>query len=164
MSHCHTCELIERRDKGLAPLWDSIHRAPYWDVVHGYDTSILGWLVLASRRHIAAIDELTENEATELGQLIRQVSLALKQTTGCAKTYVAQFAEHPDHPHVHFHLVARMNDLSTEWRGPNIFKCLGVSVEQRVSEEAMNQLAIQIRQYLKKSALTVTLPTATRVR
>ncbi|MDX2136516.1 MAG: hypothetical protein SF123_00350 [Chloroflexota bacterium] len=32
---------------------------------------------------------------------------ALRTTTGCAKTYVAQFAEHLDHPHVHFHIIMR---------------------------------------------------------
>jgi len=78
MMPCKTCELIARRDAGLAPLWDSIHRTTYWDVAHSYDTALPGWLVLVARRHITAVDELTEAEATELGRLIRRTSVALK--------------------------------------------------------------------------------------
>jgi len=143
MSPCHTCELIQRRDAGNAPDWDCIHRTPYWDVVHSYNTTLPGWLVLVARRHITSIAELTEAEAAEFGPLMRQVSLILQDLTGCAKTYVMQFAEQADHPHVHFHIVPRMPDLPADCRGPNIFKYLGV--QEPLTEEAMNQLALQIR-------------------
>jgi diadenosine tetraphosphate (Ap4A) HIT family hydrolase len=149
---CNTCERITQRDTGEAPLWDNIHRAHYWDVVHAYNTSLYGWLVLVARRHITAIDELTEDEALELGKLIRLVSIILKELTGCSKTYVIQFAEAAGHPHVHFHIVPRMDDLPTDHRGPNIFKYLGVADEERVSEDAMNQLALQVRQRLAAGA------------
>ena len=145
---CHTCELIAQRDAGHAPLWDSIYRAHYWDVVHSYNTSLLGWLVLVARRHIAAIDEMTEDEAVELGQMIRCVSVALKQVTSCAKTYVIQFAEASGHQHVHFHVVARMVDLPEDFRGPYIFRHLGVPEDKRVTEAAMNQLAARIQPLL----------------
>ena len=110
INRCHTCELVARRDAGEAPLWDAIYRSQYWDVVHSYNTSLPGWLVLVARRHMAAIDEMNDEEAVELGRLIRHVSLALKEATGCVKTYVIQFAEAADHPHVHFHVVPRMAD------------------------------------------------------
>src|SRR5688572_7534615 len=108
MTDCHTCELTKQRDSGDAPLWDNIYRTQYWDVVHCNRTSLLGWLILVARRHIAAVDELSEEEAVELGKLIRQVSTILKQLTGCVKTYVVQFAEAPGHQHVHFHIMPRM--------------------------------------------------------
>lgn len=148
MTLCHTCELIERRDTGNAPRWDSIHRTAHWDVVHSYNTSLPGWLVLVIRRHIAAIDEMTDAEATELGTLIRQMSIALKQVTGCGKTYVIQFAEAPEHPHVHFHIVPRMADHPDDHKGPNVFKYLGVSDEERVSEDDMDKIALDIRRRL----------------
>ena len=96
---CKTCALTARRSLGSAPLWDCIHRAQFWDVVHAYNSALPGWLVLVAQRHIEAIDELTQSEAAELGLMIRHVSLALKEVTGCLKTYVIQFAEHKDHPH-----------------------------------------------------------------
>jgi diadenosine tetraphosphate (Ap4A) HIT family hydrolase len=147
-NHCRTCELITKRDAGTAPLWDCIQRTQYWDVVHSYNTALPGWLVLVARRHMAAIDEMTEDEAVELGRLIRQVSLALKEVTGCAKTYVMQYAEHPDHPHVHFHIVPRMPDQPEERKGQNIFGYLGVPENERVSEERMNEIAAAVRRFL----------------
>ncbi|MCP4428687.1 MAG: HIT family protein, partial [Chloroflexi bacterium] len=83
---CHTCELLAQRDTGTAPLWDNVHRTQHWDVVHSYNTALPGWLVLVVRRHIEAIDELTETEAAELGVLMQRVSAALKEITGCVKT------------------------------------------------------------------------------
>jgi diadenosine tetraphosphate (Ap4A) HIT family hydrolase len=147
-ANCHTCTLLAQRDTGTVPLWDSIYRSQYWDVVHSYNTSLLGWLVLVARRHMTAIDETTESEAIELGSLLRRVSVALKESTGCAKTYVIQFAEAAEHPHVHFHVVPRMVDQPAERRGPGIFGYLGVPDHERVSEEAMNQIGLVVRRLL----------------
>jgi diadenosine tetraphosphate (Ap4A) HIT family hydrolase len=144
MAECHTCELIKRRDSGDAPLWDCIVRTEYWDVAHAYNTSLLGWLVLIARRHIAAIDEMTDEEAIEMGRLVRRVSLVLKAETGCLKTYVVQFAEAQGHAHVHFHIIPCMPDQPAEVKGPRIFKYLGVSETEQVSEAAMNALALEI--------------------
>lgn len=96
MKTCKTCELIANRDAGTAPLWDCIYRTLLWDVAHCYDTALPGWLVLVARRHIESLDELTDPEAVELGRLIRRTSAALKEITGCLKTYVIQFAESLD--------------------------------------------------------------------
>lgn len=148
---CKTCDLIRRRDEGLAPLWDSIHRTPYWDVVHSYNTALPGWLVLVARRHIEAVDELTDEEASELGVLLRRVSAALRTVTGCVKTYVVQFAEHKDHPHVHFHIIPRMADLSDDYRSTNIFRYLNADQEMRVNDEAMNEMAIEIQRILRSN-------------
>ncbi len=145
---CQTCELVARRDAGIAPLWDSIHRTQYWDVVHSYNTALPGWLVLVARRHIEAIDELTDEEAAELGILLRRVSLALKEITGCLKTYVIQFAEAAEHPHVHFHVIPRMADQPEDRRSTKIFGYLGVPEEERVSEGTMNLIAVKVRESL----------------
>jgi len=149
---CKTCELLQRRDAGTAPLWDCIHRAPGWDVVHSFNSSLPGWLCLVARRHIEAIDELTDDESIELGRLIRLTSQALKETTGCAKTYVIQFAEHKEHPHVHFHIVPRMADQPEEFRSLGIFGYLGATEEDRIGEEEMNELALQVRNFLRQPA------------
>ncbi|MBI5566126.1 MAG: HIT family protein [Chloroflexi bacterium] len=146
--HCRTCELIARRDTGTAPMWDNILRTPFWDVVHSYNTSLPGWLVLVARRHIEAIDALTEDEAVELGQLLRRVSIALREVTGCVKTYVIQFAEQAEHPHVHFHLVPRMADQPEDRRGGQVFGYLGVAEKDRVPEETLTALAAQIQSIL----------------
>lgn len=141
---CKTCELIARRDLGESPLWDNILRTDHWDVVHAYNTSLPGWLVLVARRHIEAIGELTDEEAAELGVLLRRVSAILREVTGCVKTYVMQFAEAEGHSHVHFHIVPRMADQPAERHSVGIFGYLGVPEEERVSDERMNGIAKRV--------------------
>jgi diadenosine tetraphosphate (Ap4A) HIT family hydrolase len=141
MDSCTTCDLVARRDAGAAPPWDSIHRTPHWDVVHAFGTSLEGWIVLVSREHRHAIADLTEDEAAELGPLVRRVSGALHEVVGCEKTYVAQFAEAPGHRHVHVHVVPRASDLPGEHRGPRVFELIGVPGDQWVPEARMDEIA-----------------------
>jgi diadenosine tetraphosphate (Ap4A) HIT family hydrolase len=145
---CHTCELVERRDRGEAPPWDCIARAPHWDVGHAFDTSIEGWLVLVLRRHATSVADLLDSEAASLGPLIAATSRALERVLRCTRVYVAQFAEHPLHPHVHFHLIARPPNLAAGEVGPGIFTRLGVAPEQRVSDTRMNEIAAAVRRHL----------------
>jgi diadenosine tetraphosphate (Ap4A) HIT family hydrolase len=144
MPDCQTCELVARRDAGDAPPWDRILRTASWDIVHAFGTAVEGWIVLVLRRHITTMADLTDEEARELGPLLREVSRALQATTGCAKTYVAQFAEDPRHPHVHVHVIPRPQDLEDEQRGPGIFSLLGVPEDRCVPEARMNQIAEDI--------------------
>jgi diadenosine tetraphosphate (Ap4A) HIT family hydrolase len=144
---CKSCELISHRDAGDAPIWDSILRTAHWDVVHAYDSELLGWLVLACRQHRDSIADLTEAEAAELGGLVRAVSIALGDTLHCEKTYVAQFAEHPLHRHVHVHVVARTDAVPVDRRGPAVFAMLGADDVRRVSASAMNELALVLRSH-----------------
>ncbi len=140
-----TCELIKRRDDGHAPPWDSIIRTEGWDLVHAYDTSLEGWLVLVARRHVTAVSQMSEGEAQELGPLIAKVSAALEAITGCERTYIVQFAEHPEHRHVHLHVIPRAADLRPDQISYRIFDRLGVDEEHRISETAMNKLAYKLR-------------------
>ena len=149
MSTCKSCQLIRERDRGAAPPWDNIYRSERWDLAHAYDTSYLGWLVLIARRHIEALDEMTPAEATELGALLREVSLALKRQTGCQKIYIMQFAESAEHPHAHFHIVPRFAKQAPEDLAYRVMRRLGVSLSQRCDEAEMNQLALAIRHQLE---------------
>jgi len=147
MTACRTCELTRRRDEGQAPVWDCIIRADGWDLVHAYDTSLPGWMVLVLRRHADSVAALTEAEAIELGGLVRAVSVALEHVTGCLKTYVVQFAEHPLHPHVHVHVIPRPARLAAAELGPGIFARLGVPEAERVSEQQMSRIAEALRDH-----------------
>lgn len=147
-TECRTCELVRRRDDGEAPLWDRIVRTPSWDVVHCDGTSLEGWIVLALRRHAPALGDLTDAEADELGPLVRDVSQAVAAVTGCAKTYVAQFAEHPLHPHVHVHVIPRAADIDDAEKGPGIFARLGQPEEEWVPEARRDELALALREHL----------------
>jgi len=145
---CHTCELVARRDRDEAPLWDRILRTPHFDVVHAYNTSLAGWIVVVLRRHLASVAGLSDAEAAELGPLLRDFSAALEEVTGCEKTYVMQFAEASGHHHVHWHVVPRSPEMPQEHRGAGVFHYLGVGQDSRVGEEAMNNVATDLRQWL----------------
>jgi diadenosine tetraphosphate (Ap4A) HIT family hydrolase len=144
VAECVTCSLVERRDAGEAPPWDRILRTEHWDVVHAYGTSLEGWLCLIVRRHVPAVAELTDAEVEELGPLLKRVSQALQDVTGCYKTYVVQLAEHRDHPHVHVHVIPRMRDLPDEHQGPRVFSLLGVREEEEVSEARRTEIAAAV--------------------
>jgi len=148
MTECLSCQRIRERDNGEARDWDCIYRSEFWDLAHAYNTSYLGWLVLIARRHIEALDELSVAEAAELGSLLREVSLALKRQTGCRKTYVMQFAESREHPHVHFHIVPRQPDQAPDDIAYKVMRHLGVPLRERCDEREMNALALAIRQQL----------------
>ena len=149
MATCKSCQLMRRRDEGAAPPWDCIYRSEHWDLAHAYNTSYLGWLVLICRRHIEALDAMTPAEASDLGALLRDVSLALKQCTGCQKSYVMQFAESKEHPHVHFHIVPRMPDQAPEDLAYRVMRRLGVPLSERCGEAEMNRLALALRERLQ---------------
>ena len=142
------CQLIENRNVDAVPIWDSILRSQRFDVAHAYNTSLPGLIVVITKRHIAAIDEMTEEESIELGRLIRKVSIGLKQAVSCRKSYVLQFAEKEGHSHVHFHIVPRMEDLADEHKGANIFHYLGVDEDDRVTEAQMNEIGEIVRSAL----------------
>lgn len=144
---CRTCEWVARRDRGEAPRWDQILRTKHWDVVHCWPTRHEGWLVLATRIHRSSIAELNDGESEELGPLLRLVSQALGEKVGAVKTYVAQFAEHPLHPHVHFHVIPRAVDHPDALMGPRVFDQLGDETSA-VPEARMNELAAAVREYL----------------
>ena len=148
MSDCHTCELVERRDAGGAPPWDAIVRYRNWDLVHAFGTSLDGWMVLVARRHLAAVADLTDEEAAELGPLVKAVSVALADVVGCEKTYVVQFAEAERHRHVHVHVIPRQPDQAPELKGPRIFSRLGVAAEDAVPTDRMDEIALAVRRAL----------------
>lgn len=95
-----------------------------WRVAHDFNSSFEGGLILAPLQHVHALDELTAEEATALGDLLPKVSVALKAVTDCQKTYVMLFAEAEGFAHLHVHVVPRMPDQPDERRGPDVFSYL----------------------------------------
>ncbi len=113
------------------------------------DTSWTGWIPhVPDCRSCELITERDAGtapvrETDELGPLLRRVSLALTSVTGCRKTYFAQFAEHPNHSHVHVHVIPQSPDETD--LGRRIFSHLGVPDEDRVSDRRMDEIALDVR-------------------
>ncbi|MYS83367.1 HIT family protein [Embleya scabrispora] len=143
---CHSCEQEARF--GELPSRERVAFDAWWRVAHAFDTALPGWLVLVPRRHVVSIAELTGDEAGTLGTWQVALARALREVTGCTKTYVAQFAEREGFAHVHFHIVPRPPDLAAELRGPGAFAMLGRPEGERVTAERMDASADALRAVL----------------
>lgn len=114
---CYACD----QSGADAPFRERFVRRGGWRVAHDFNSSLEGWLILAPIRHVQSLDELTFDEAATLGALLRESSVALKDVTGCVKTYVMLFAEADGFAHLHVHVVPRMRDQPLDRRGPAVF-------------------------------------------
>jgi diadenosine tetraphosphate (Ap4A) HIT family hydrolase len=76
-----------------------------------------------------------------LGAWQVRLSRALHEVTGCAKTYVVQFAEADGFAHVHFHIVPRAADLPADVRGPRIFGLLNPGPDRAIPTDRMDEVA-----------------------
>lgn len=146
---CLTCANNNRPD--LEPR-ERIHVGPHWRVAHAFGTALPGWLVVVPCRHVTALDELTPAEAAELGPLLRDVTAAMRSVLGCAKTYVALFAEAEGFAHVHFHVIPRAADLADDLQGPRVFGLLGGDAARHVSEATMDDVAARLASVLHSAA------------
>lgn len=144
---CYTCSGNDRFDD--LPPRDRVAADPHWRVAHAFNTTLPGWLVLVPRRHVTAIAELTDAEAAALGTWQVRLSRALHAVTGCAKTYVMQFAEQEGYAHVHFHIVPRMADIPDDHLGPAVFEYLVQPPDQGISEDQRDDLTARLRTHLE---------------
>jgi diadenosine tetraphosphate (Ap4A) HIT family hydrolase len=137
-SECYACSKSDLLD---LPVRERVWVKPGWRVAHDFNTSLPGWLILVPTRHVESLDEFTSEEAETMGLLLRQASVALKNVTGCRKTYVMMFAEKAGFTHVHFHVVPRMDDFPDDRVGPGVFAYLR---ETPLSEHRRDELAAEI--------------------
>jgi diadenosine tetraphosphate (Ap4A) HIT family hydrolase len=135
------------------PPRERVYVGPRWRVAHAFGTSLPGWLVVLPRRHVIALDELTAEEAADLGPLLRALTSALREVLGCSKTYVALFAEAEGFEHVHFHVVPRQPDLDRSLRGPRVFGLLGGDPAGHVPSQEMDHLATSLGEALQSHRL-----------
>lgn len=135
------------------PLCEYIYENEHWRVAHAFNTSLPGWLVVISMRHVASFAELSDAEALSFGPLLHRVSKTLKEVMGAVKTYTVLFAEHPEHPHVHFHVVPRAADMPDDSKGTGVFKYLGVPEAEIVPLETRNILAARLQTLLQERTL-----------
>jgi diadenosine tetraphosphate (Ap4A) HIT family hydrolase len=136
---CYVCRNNDQFDQ--LPTRERIAADPHWRVAHAFNTSLPGWLILVPRRHVTTIADLTDDEAAVLGTWQVRLSRALREVTGCVKTYVMQFAEQEGFGHVHFHVVPRMADIPEDHRGPAVFGYLIRPPGQGIDERHRDDLA-----------------------
>jgi diadenosine tetraphosphate (Ap4A) HIT family hydrolase len=139
---CYSCDQDDRFD--TLPIRERIGVDQHWRAAHAIGSALPGWLVLVPRRHVTTIAELTDAEAATLGTWQVRLSRALHEVTGCAKTYVVQFAEAEGFAHVHFHVVPRSPDLPDDTQGPRVFSLLGRTPADSVPDADMDAISARI--------------------
>lgn len=144
MTDDRECLACQNNSKPDLPARERIYLDQRWRVAHAFGTSLPGWLVVLPRRHILALDELTSAEAAGLGPLLHDLTAALRQVTGCVKTYLALFAESEGFGHLHVHVIPRLPSQPAEMRGPRVFACLSKDPAEQVSADAMDQLGTSL--------------------
>ena len=103
MEGCLACDLAEgRRDLPGGVILEE----GGWIVEHCVGPLGVGTLIVKTRRHVAHVWELEEEEAAELGPLLRRVSSVLARLTNADQVYICVWAHGADEPH-HIHFVVQ---------------------------------------------------------
>jgi diadenosine tetraphosphate (Ap4A) HIT family hydrolase len=142
VSGCFPCD--QQSVVALPPREDVLH-TDHWRVVHAFNSTLPGWLVLLPTRHVTSYTELTAAAADELGGLVRRLATALEAVTGCRKTYLMQFSEAEGFSHLHLHLVPRLPDHPEDALGPRVFTYLTEEQAQWLPEAQRDTIALTIR-------------------
>ena len=140
---CHPCANNEQVDE--LPPRECIHLEGGWRVAHAFNSTLPGWLVLVPMRHVTSMDELTAQESEAMGLLARKASIALREVTGCSKTYLMLFAEAEGFAHLHVHVVPRMPDLESDVLGPRVFAYLSDDQDEWIAEGERDAIGMRLR-------------------
>lgn len=137
-----TC-FICRKHNGLeaTPPGGYIYEDEYWMVCHAPVTvGPLGTLFIESKRHLLDYAEMTDEESTSLGQVMRKIYQALKLHTGAERVYQVTLIDGV--PHFHSWLVPhRHEDME---KGMKF-----LARDDSCSEEDAVALANQLREAMK---------------
>jgi diadenosine tetraphosphate (Ap4A) HIT family hydrolase len=117
-------------------------------VAHAIGCALPGWVVVVPARHVLSLAELTPEEAAGLGPLLTAVSRAVVEVTGCAKVYLALFAEREEFQHLHVHLIPRQPDLAGDLRGPRVFDYLRRPESEWVTAAEMDRIGAALAESL----------------
>jgi diadenosine tetraphosphate (Ap4A) HIT family hydrolase len=139
---CFSCDQQAAAER--PPREDVVH-TDHWRVVHAFNSTLPGWLVLVPTRHVTSFTQVLPEAADELGGLLRRLSAALETVTGCVKTYLMQFSEAEGFSHLHLHLVPRAPDHPDDARGPRVFAYLTDEEARWLPQPERDRLALALR-------------------
>lgn len=90
-----------------------IYEDEYWMVCHfPAEQSVLGQLVMESKRHFLDFSDMSDEEARSYGYIVKKLYTILKQVTGAERVYSLVTIEGTPHFHVHF--IPRMSQSLTK--------------------------------------------------
>jgi diadenosine tetraphosphate (Ap4A) HIT family hydrolase len=96
MSDCLACDLTA----GVVPVPGGlIFETEGWRVEHCVGPLGVGTLVVKPKRHVLYLADITENEAREMGPLLRNTATAVRELTKASQVYVCLWSHGPVHIH-----------------------------------------------------------------
>ncbi|WP_414858893.1 HIT family protein, partial [Paenibacillus sp. Soil787] len=104
---CFICE--KHSGNTNQPPGGYIYEDEYWMVCHfPAQQSILGRIVLESKRHFLDFSQMTEEEASSYGVLLKKLYSAIKEVTEAERVYSLVTIDGV--PHFHAHFIPRKSD------------------------------------------------------
>lgn len=122
MEGCMACELTT----GVRPLPAGVvHETRSWLIEHCVGPFGLGALVVKPRRHVTNVAALTDDEAVELGPLLRRTSTIAGQLVDAEQTYNCLWSHAggvpvPVHVHYVIHPVTAKQMVEFDAHGPSL--------------------------------------------
>jgi diadenosine tetraphosphate (Ap4A) HIT family hydrolase len=100
MESCVACDL----SSGRRPLPGGlIHRSRFWLVEHCIGSLGVGTLIVKPERHVTSVADLSEDEAAELGPLLRRASLVVREVVPTEQVYNCLWSHAGGVPgHIHY--------------------------------------------------------------
>lgn len=90
-----------------------IYEDEHWMVCHfPAEQSVLGQLVMESKRHFLDFSDMTDEEARTYGYLVKKIYSTLKQITDAERVYSLVTIDGV--PHFHAHFIPRMGQSETK--------------------------------------------------
>ncbi len=115
---CAICDIVGERTR---PPGGIVLRAEPFVVCGLPDPSpVLGYVLVASRRHVRGLYDLDDAEAAALGPLLVRVQRAQKAALGADHAYAFVLGDKV--PHFHAHVVPRFADTPPRLRGGRLFQ------------------------------------------
>jgi diadenosine tetraphosphate (Ap4A) HIT family hydrolase len=140
---CWTCR-SNSGEKRISP-GPTIYEGKYWLVEHAYPIKVKGWLVIVLKRHAIALHELLKEEFTELSIIQFNVIKLLQKELNCEKEYISCYAEKGHFNHIHFHVFAKPNELSSEYLATKSFKLIDITKEEAIPKGEIKSFCIELR-------------------
>ena len=102
-----------------------------------------GYLMVETKRHVAGLGELTDEEAAAVGQLVNRASRALRDALGA--DHVFAFVYGTAVHHLHVHVAPRYPGTPREYWGPRIREWPD---SPTVDPDSMRALITRLRQFM----------------
>lgn len=130
-----------------------------WEVYLNPDQYYLGRCVIAAKRDIGAISELTNDEWLDFSKLVKKMESGFKSTFGATMFNWSclmndAYKQEQPHPEVHWHFRPRYKNpvefLGMIFEDKEFGHHYARHTESRVSPEIENQVISKIREFINK--------------